>query len=387
MVPMRPSTFVVRALAVAAAAALSASSCACAQPPAPIAPTARYDSAASWLCLPGRDDACARNVDATEIRPDLTRVVVRDTRAQGADKVDCFWVYPTVDLRLGAANHEDFSDLEPIARTTAAQVARFRNVCTLYAPLYRQITIGTYLRAPEVKRTYTAVAEADVDAAFEHYLRHYNGGRKIVLLGHSQGGEMVVHLLQRYFDGDAKMRERLLLAMPIGWPIEVPKGRLSGGTLTNIPMCTQPGETACIVAYRSHAVGTDVASKHATPSPGHESVCVSPAELAHGAGKPFSRALLPTAMVAADSGLADVATPFVLLRDFYGGTCVDGPDGMRYLAVTPEPAARAAGDARKSPIRFSSLWLRGAMGLHILDFQFAQGDLVDLVAQRAAALP
>jgi len=92
-----------RALAfVAAGAALSASGCA--RPPAPIAPSPtsalatrggaseRYADPASWLCLPGRDDACARSVDATEIRPDLTRVVVRDTRAPGADQVDCFYV-------------------------------------------------------------------------------------------------------------------------------------------------------------------------------------------------------------------------------------------------------------------------------------------------------
>ncbi len=370
---------------VLAAAALVA----CAATPAPIAPiapagpSARYADATSWLCLPGRDDACARSTDATEVRPDLSRVVVRDTRAPGAEKVDCFYVYPTVDLRLGAANHEDFADLEPMARTTAAQVARFRNVCTLYAPLYRQITIGTYLRSAEVKRPYTAVAEADVDEAFLHYMRHYNGGRKIVLLGHSQGGEMVVHLLKRFFDGDPKTREQLLLAMPIGWPIEVPKGRATGGTFANVPMCTRAGETACVVAYRSHAVGTDVASKHATPSAGHESVCVNPAELAHGPGRPFSRAFLPTSLVAADSGLGDAATPFVLLRDFYGGACVDGPAGYRYLAVSATPPP---GDLRTSPIRFSSLWLRGALGLHLLDYQFAQGDLVDLVAERAGAL-
>ena len=379
-----------RAALLAGAVALAG----CASPPAPLVPTAgprgadgaraSYADPSRWLCLPGRDDACARSIDATEIRPDRSSVVVRDTRSPDADKVDCFYVYPTVDLRLGAANHEDFTDQEPIARTTAAQVARFRSVCTLYAPLYRQITIGTYLRADAVKRPYTAVAEADIDEAFQHYLKHYNGGRKFVLLGHSQGAEMVVHLLKRFFDGDPKLREQLLLAMPIGWPTEVPRGRTVGGTFASVPMCTHAGEIGCVVAYRSHAVGSDVASKHAVPSPGNESICVNPAELAHGPGRPFSRAFLPTALVARDSDVADVATPFVLLRDFYGGACTDGPAGYRYLAMTETPPP---GDGRTSPIRFSSLWLRSAaLGLHLLDYQFAQGDLIDLVAERAAAL-
>jgi len=88
------------------------------------------------------------NVDATELRPDGSRVVVRGARAPTAAKVDCFYVYPTVDLRLDAANHEDFSDLAPRTRRDRAQAARFAEACTLYVPWYRQITIGTYLRSP-----------------------------------------------------------------------------------------------------------------------------------------------------------------------------------------------------------------------------------------------
>ncbi len=381
---LRMDGLAARCFVIAAASVLGA----CARAPAPIAPDgaaqARYAEGKSWLCLPGRDDACARSLDATELRFDGTRVVVRDTKAPGADDVDCFYVYPTVDLSLGAANHEDFTDLAPMTRVTVAQAARFRNVCTLYVPLYRQITIGAYLRAPDVKRAYTAVAEADVDQAFAQYLRSYNGGRKIVLVGHSQGGEMVVHLLQRFFDRDPELRARLLLAMPIGWLVEVPKGKTVGGSFANVPVCTRAGETGCVVAYRSFAAGSEPESKRATPAEGNDAVCVNPAELAHGPGHAFSRAFLPMGLVAGDAGLDAVTTPFVLLRDFYGGTCKDGPRGTRYLAVSSAPAT---GDRRTTPIRFSSLWLRGELGLHLLDMQFAQGDLLDLVAERAAPKP
>ena len=79
-------------------------------------------------------------------------------------------------------------------------------------------------------------------------------------------------------------------------------------------------------------------------------------------------------------------TPFIVLRDFYSAWCVDRPDGFSYLAVTPDPAE---GDTRKSPIdldgaRWHQQFARIQLGLHILDYQFTQDDLVSLVARKAA---
>ncbi len=343
--------------------------------------SAHYKDPKSWLCLPGRADACARDLDATELRADGTRDVVRDAPAP-ASNVDCFYVYPTVDMGLGPANHEDFADIEPMARTAAAQVARFRSVCSMYAPLYRQVTIGTYLRKASFAEPYFAVAESDVVDAFLHYMGQYNRGRKIVLIGHSQGAQMITRLIQRLFDGDPAMRERLLLAMPIGWRLEVAKGKTIGGTFANVPMCTRAGETSCVVAYRSYSAGTNPAPPRDKPSAGHESICVNPSELVNGVARTFSRSFLPVsgAFRTWMKGVEDTTTPFVLLRSFYSGSCVDGPDGFRYLAVSATPAA---GDARVSPVDFSNRFLVGELGLHVLDMQFAQGDLIELVAQRA----
>jgi hypothetical protein len=78
-------------------------------------------------------------------------------------------------------------------------------------------------------------------------------------------------------------------------------------------------------------------------------------------------------------GVEGVTTPFVMLRDFYAGRCTSRPDGFRYLAVS---TVGGTGDTRVSPIDFAIRWLRGKLGLHVLDFQLEQGDLVDLVAHR-----
>jgi hypothetical protein len=80
-------------------------------------------------------------------------------------------------------------------------------------------------------------------------------------------------------------------------------------------------------------------------------------------------------------------TPFVVIPDYYSAWCADRPDGFSYLAVTPDPLP---GDTRASPIDLhAGVWReqlgRVQLGLHILDFQFAQQDLIKLVARKAAA--
>ena len=343
----------------------------------------RYRDPKWWLCLPGRADTCAADLDATELRPDNTRVEVRDTPVPGADQVDCFYVYPTVDLRMGPANHEDFDDLEPMARTTIAQAARFRTTCRLFVPLYRQTTFGTYLRGEEERRPYRDVAVSDVVDAFLHYMGQYNQGHKVVLIGHSQGGEMVIELLHRFFDHDPLMRERLLLAMPIGWAMDVAPGQKKGGTFENLPACSRAGETGCVVGYRSYAAGEAVNVGKSVPRPGLESLCVNPAELAHGKAS-FSRTYFhkpppPLSLI----GMDGMRTPFVMLRDFWTGQCVDAGNGLRYMAISE---TRAPGDQRTPPVNLSLRFLHGVLGYHLFDMQFPQGDLVDLVAERVRAV-
>ena len=371
--------------------------CGCAVPPrSPEPPTtlkspftgyrsARYDDPRWWLCLPGRKDACAGDLDATELRPDGTHIEVRDTPAPGSDQVDCFWVYPTVDLRPWAASHESFSDLGSMTVATVMQAARFRSVCRIYAPLYRQTTIGAYLQGEAARAPYRAVAVSDVVDAFLDYMGQYNHGHKIVLIGHSQGGEMVVALLQRFFDHDPAMRERLLLAMPIGWPVEVAPGRTTGGTFDNIPVCTQHGETGCVVTYRSYDAHAVAKAGHAMPTAGRESVCVEPSTLAHGTTT-MSRSLFGVpghygmpGWLFALQGEGAVRTPFVMVRDLFEGRCVSGDNGFRYLAVSVK-------DGRQSPVDLESRWLHGELGYHLFDMHFEAGDLMDLVGERARAL-
>jgi hypothetical protein len=362
--------------------------------PPPAAPqyagyrSARYADDALWLCRPDHPtDRCHADLTATEIHPDGSRTLVPFVPA-AAPKVDCFYVYPTVDLSLTAKNHTDFADLTPMASTAAAQIGRLGEVCRVFAPLYRQVTIGTYLYLFDKGglEARLSVAFSDVADAFAHYLGQYNQGRKIVLVGHSQGAEMVVRLLRRFFETDPVLRERLLLAMPIGGNVEVPPGRLTGGTFATLPVCTKPDELGCVVAYHTHRAGSDFNPRRAGPTPGMTSVCVNPASVGNDELRPFSAAYFPTNGGGRGllRGIQGVTTPFVVYRDYYAGKCVDGPGGYRYLAVSEAPGA---GDTRESPFDLKQFALDTGLGTHILDMQFPQGDLIEMVARRAAALP
>jgi hypothetical protein len=360
------------------------------------APAPSSSSSSAWLCRPDLPTDPCRSADltATELRPDGSRLLVAHHPAP-SPTVDCFYVYPTVDLELVPGNHDDLADVRKVRATTVAQAARFTETCALWVPLYRQVTLGTYLQPKETLERGLALAFTDVERAFAEYLTRADRSRKIVLVGHSQGAEMVVRLLRRFFDDDSAMRARLLLAMPIGGDVDVLSKDTRGGTTRNIPVCSRPGETGCIVAYRTYAAGERVEPDRWAPPAGHETVCVDPSAV-DGPATPAAPATPATPAAHRLSrayfavwpelrgfmhGIDDVTTPFVMLRDFYGARCVRGPDGYAWLEVS---AAPAAADPRRSPVDLRDRRFRiGKLGLHILDLQLAQGDLIEMVARRS----
>ena len=334
-----------------------------------------------WLCRPDRADDPCRTADltTTEIRPDGARVVVSFHPAEHP-KVDCFYVYPTVDLDLVPGNHTDFTSVTKERSTTLAQAARFGEACAIWAPLYRQVTIGTYLQSHEEEEKKLAIAYSDIDRAFREYLASSDPARKIVLVGHSQGAEMVLRIIERFFDDDPALRARLLLALPIGGDVDVVSGT-NFGTSKSVPPCTQPLQTGCLVAYRTYAASEKVEPSRWAPPKAHETVCVDPRALDHPDSHVLAGAIFPTSRGFV-SMREEVTTPFVSYPAYYEAHCQRGADGFAYLAVS-EPAK----DARAHPFDLNDRRFRwGHLGLHVLDMQLPQRDLVDLVTRRASLL-
>lgn len=342
-----------------------------------------YSSFGVWACRPDtKNDACDIDLTAVEILPDGKTKIIPFTPAPDP-AIDCFYVYPTVDMGLRAGLHEDLTDKEKPFQTAGVQAARFAEVCRMYAPLYRQVRIGTYTADENTRDFYLEAAYKDVEAAFDQYLAHDNGGRPFVLLSHSQGSHMISRLIRRRIETDPAVLARLVVALPIGGHVATDSGGLTGGSFLHVPVCTSKEEQGCVVTYRSYPQGATNLGRDASLLEGKVSVCVHPSGSRNTEWTGLSAAYFPTRIRRADNlpdGIVEQA-PFVLFRDFYEARCVDH-ENMRVLEVRPR---NAPGDTRQNPIDFDTIMTRGSFGLHIYDMQFGMGDLIELVRVKAQA--
>lgn len=349
-----------------------------------------YGSDAAWLCRPGRADACADNLDVTVIAADGSAKVEPFRRAANP-AYDCFYVYPTVSL--DTTPNSDMTIGPEERRVALAQFARFGAQCRTFAPMYRQVTL-TALRSAMTGQPMAAdreMALSDVTAAWENYLARDNGGRGVVLIGHSQGSGVLKAMLAKI--ENSPVRDRIISAMLIGTNVAVPKGKTVGGDLKHMPVCTQAGETGCIVSYvsfRADAPPPTGSRFGKSADPGMAVACVNPAGLS--GGKAVSDAIFTTdgpgdsaaPMTAWTSTGAKVATPFVRAPGLISTECVSR-DGFDYLAVTvngdpKDPRTDTiTGDVVAGGTVFKD-W-----GLHLIDMPVVMGDLMKLADTQAAA--
>ncbi len=351
-----------------------------------------YAQATNWLCRPGRADACAAGQDTTVIAATGKRRVDR-FRAAKAPQFDCFYVYPTVSLDPGGN-----SDLVPGAeeqRVAAAQAARFAEKCRVFAPMYRQVTLAALRTAMTggVNPGDGAVALADVTAAWRDYLARDNGGRGVVLIGHSQGSRWLKELLAREIEPVATVRRNIVSAMLIGTNVLVPEGRDVGGDLKRMPLCRTGDQYGCVVSYvtfRADAPPPAGGRFGRAETPGMAVACTNPAAL--GGGRAVSDAIFSATGMGASatpftpwtSDAAPVTTPFVRVPGLIATECV-ARDGAGYLAVTvnanpADPRADTIGGDVVAGGRVLPDW-----GLHLLDMPVVMGDLVALAERQAAA--
>lgn len=138
----------------------------------------------------------------------------RTYKADPDAPVDCFYVYPTVSRE--STPDSDMTIRPEEQRVALMQFARFGARCKLYAAMYRQITVvGLRAAMRAAGRGNTIDVEQpyqDVLAAWNTYLARYNHGRGVVLIGHSQGSNILVHLVASQIDGTAK-QDRLISAI------------------------------------------------------------------------------------------------------------------------------------------------------------------------------
>ena len=382
--------------ALAAGVWLMAAGTAVAQSPGSAGERIDYARGENWLCLPGREDACATDNSATIVHPG-GRLERESWAADPRAPVDCFYVYPTVSndnsvLSDMTANAEERQVVEQ-------QLARFASKCRVFAPLYRQFTL-TALRASMMGQPLPGGAQAsaprpdtgynDVVDAWRHYLKTENKGRGVVLIGHSQGSGVLTRLLASEIDG--KPEQRLLVsALLTGTNLPIDPGQPTG-LLKSIPTCISATQTGCVIAYATFR--STVPPPRATlfgrprePGAGREAACTNPA--APGGGAAPLDAYLATAGNGQDpagwvKGGPRIDTPFVKVPGLLTGACVSR-DGVNWLEVTVngDPADPRADDIRGDVMIGGQV--NAAWGLHLIDVNLVMGDLVGLVDSQSRA--
>ena len=344
---------------VLAAALLVLSLGACSSEPAPRAQQPVVQSAAPspvasdtlWLCRPGlRGNPCEGGLDATVVDGSSR---VEPFRPAADPPVDCFYVYPTVS-RVTALNApmQVTPELVDVAR---AQAARFGEVCRVFAPVYRQITVSAIFTGHYEDTGPRATAERDVELAWRDYLAHHNDGRGVVLIGHSQGARTLSALLAKRIEPSAPARAQLVSALLLG-------GDVTDGSFTSVEPCAEPGQTGCVVAYSAYGATPPVDAVFGRArAAGEQVLCTDPSRLAGRDGRlhPY----LPT-----EKGFD--AYPEQLTAECRVAGAVS------YLHVERAPGARLPVPAQPLGPRW---------GLHNGDVNLALGDLVEVVRQQATA--
>ncbi len=237
-----------------------------------------------WLCKPGvSPDPCTGDLDSTSVSGSGATTVHPASPASDP-KIDCFYVYPTVSQQktVNANLHIDPAE----TGVAIAQTARFSQVCKVYAPMYRQLTLSVIGGKKRKSRTQAgAIAYGDVQNAWLDYLAHYNDGRGVVLIGHSQGAGMLKQLIQKQIDTNPAQRKLLVSAILLGGNVLVPIGKTVGGSFRTVPACTKSSQTGCVVAYSSFLATPPTNSLFGRSIvPGDQVLCTNPAAL--GGGRP-----------------------------------------------------------------------------------------------------
>ena len=332
-----------------------------------------------WLCKPGlKANPCTPDQSLTAFSPSLQKLSTESAGGRRPrPRFDCFYVYPTVsDQPTVQANRRIDPELRSIA---LYQAARFSRHCRVYAPVYRQFTL-VGLSSPDATPEMRATAYGDVRDAWRTYLRRFNGGRGVVLIGHSQGTFMLRDLVKREIDRKPRVRRKLISALLLGGGVTVKKGSDRGGDFENVRACRSERQLGCVVAFSAFNGPVPADALFGRASGGLETLCTNPAAL--GGGSAPIEPLFPRAPFAPGSTIGaltvaigaprpSVDTPWLSFPDSYSARC-SRADGASVLQVSPRGGAPVL-----TPVPAAN-W-----GLHIADVNIALGDLTELVRRQA----
>jgi hypothetical protein len=353
-----------------------------------------YSDGKTWLCRPGRQDACAIDLSTTVIAPDGTFT----REAWAADPkapIDCFYVYPTVSTDTGV--NSDMTADPAELNVVAQQFARFASKCRPFAPMYRQITLRGLQSALAANADPLALFSKgaqydDVRDAWQYYLKNDNQGRGVVLIGHSQGAFILIELLRQEIEG-TPVQKQIVSAILMGTTVSAPKGTRTGGTFKMLAPCASASDTGCLITFSTYRSTVPPPANarfgHAT-EPDQVALCTNPATFNERSGELHAYLSAAGGTITTPQKQAPwaagktIETPWVSVPGLLTARCASN-DHASYLEVTVNgsPADPRADDIAGDigpPGKPLADW-----GLHLVDVNLAMGNLLAIVGQQASA--
>ena len=350
-----------------------------------------YADGKTWLCRPGRQDACAIDHTTTVVAAD-GKLSKETWTADPNAPIDCFYVYPTIstDPTPNSDMNADPAELNVIKQ----QFARFASKCKPYAPLYRQVTLVGLRRMLAPGATVTldqGLQYDDVKDAWNSYLKNDNKGRGVVLVAHSQGSFILNRLIHDEIDGKP-IQSKLVSAILLGTTLAVPKGKDVGGSFQHVPLCHAATQTGCVITFASFRSTVPPPANTLfgrVPDAAMAAACTNPAALAGGSGE--LRAYLDKTGRTITSNAPGkpwvtpeqpIETPWVSVPGLLTAKCASNENASGYLEVTVhgDPADPRVddivGDIGAGPNVLAN-W-----GLHLIDVNLVMGNLLDIVSQQ-----
>ncbi|MES2096207.1 MAG: DUF3089 domain-containing protein [Pseudomonadota bacterium] len=217
-----------------------------------------------------------------------------------------FFIHPTSYLARARWNAplDDREANNRAALFLRGQASAFNAVGQIWAPRYRQATLGAFLTGKKEAIQSLDFAYRDVIAAFDEFLREIGPDRPIILAGHSQGSLHLTRLLRERVAGKP-LAKRIVAAYVVGWPISKTADLPSLG----LPECTRADQAGCLLSWQSYAEPADTSMllEYFDPSSGPTGiarrdtalVCTNPLTGTPGANAP-AKANLGTLVASSD---------------------------------------------------------------------------------------
>lgn len=200
-----------------------------------------YTKAAGWLSRPGTPN-------------DPSLWLPSGFTGKADRRIAVFFVPPTTYLQRDQWNAplDDATANGRLRLFASSQASAFNGIGNIWAPRYRQATMGAFLTRGADADAALAFAYRDVERAFDAFLAAIPADQPILLAGHSQGSLHLTTLLARRIAGTPLAR-RIVAAYIVGWPISLTADLPALG----LPACAGPAQANCILSWQSFADPAD----------------------------------------------------------------------------------------------------------------------------------